>query len=293
MELQFVKPPLTFHNQVIHLEKKGLIIADRAAAEEYLSRINYYRLRGYYIHLHDSNTDRFYTGVSFDQIVSICAFDIALRNLVAARLIEIELEMRTFIAYVFSHEYGGLGYRSEANFYSASYHKDFMLSVNESINKSNDLHIKHFQNKYSGDIPIWSLVEVISMSCISKFFSNMLQKDQRKISQLFFKSQNCTVIRSNFHALSNVRNLCAHGNRIYNRNFPATPFICNADSLKIADVKKNSFYGVMFAMKYLTRDASSWNLLLNDLEALISKYSPHIDIDCIGFNADWKTFLHK
>lgn len=293
MELQFIKPPLTFHDQVIHLEKKGLIIADRAAAEAYLMRVNYYRLRGYYIHLHDSNTDRFYAGVSFDQIVSICEFDIALRNLVAARLIEIELEMRTFIAYVFAHEYGGLGYILENNFYSAAFHKELMDSVADSINKSNDLHIKHFQHKYHGDVPIWSLVEVVSMSCISKFFSNMLQKDQRKISQLFFNSQNCTVIRSNFHALSNVRNLCAHGNRLYNRNYPATPFICNADLSKIAEDRKNSFYGVLFAAKYLTRNAASWHLFLNDLETLISKHSPHIDIACLGFAADWKINLHK
>jgi hypothetical protein len=47
LPMQYAKPALTFDEQVTLLAARGLIIEDRAAAAEILSRISYYRLSAY------------------------------------------------------------------------------------------------------------------------------------------------------------------------------------------------------------------------------------------------------
>ena len=46
-----VKPPTTHAEQVNILKSRGLIFGDEEKAAQILEYTNYYRLRGYYIHL--------------------------------------------------------------------------------------------------------------------------------------------------------------------------------------------------------------------------------------------------
>lgn len=71
-----------------------------------LSSLNYYRLRGYYIHLQINNSDSFHPGVSFDQIVALHAFDSRLRLLLLELLFDIEIVARTRIAYEIGTAWG-------------------------------------------------------------------------------------------------------------------------------------------------------------------------------------------
>lgn len=49
LDMRFAKPALTVEQQVELLEKRGMVIQDRARAAHYLTHINYYRLRAYWL----------------------------------------------------------------------------------------------------------------------------------------------------------------------------------------------------------------------------------------------------
>lgn len=44
----YQKPPLTFEDQVVQLDERGLVIQDKLQAKFYLSQINYYQLAAYF-----------------------------------------------------------------------------------------------------------------------------------------------------------------------------------------------------------------------------------------------------
>lgn len=43
----YAKPWFSFEQQLVKLQRRGMLITDEAAALDYLKRIGYYRLSGY------------------------------------------------------------------------------------------------------------------------------------------------------------------------------------------------------------------------------------------------------
>jgi abortive infection bacteriophage resistance protein len=116
MRIDFIKPPLTFDEQILLLSERGLLITDMVEAHETLRTINYYRLRGYNIHLYDSIAEKFFKGITLHQIRMIHDFDMHLLRITANFLMLIEIAFKTQIAYCHAHSYGGLGYLHSDNF---------------------------------------------------------------------------------------------------------------------------------------------------------------------------------
>ena len=92
-----VKPPTELEKQVEILKNRGLFFDNDTEAIRTLEHINYYRLRGYYIHL--QKEDVFEKGVSFNQIIALHNFDSELRLLLLSVLLDVEIVARARILY--------------------------------------------------------------------------------------------------------------------------------------------------------------------------------------------------
>lgn len=106
-----IKPPTTFEQQIEIFRSRNLIIEDEKEAIEFLKRVNYYRLTGYTLTL--KKNDRFFDGVTFNDIRHLYEFDKKLRNLLLEVLEDIEISFRTHIAYHHAHNYGPQLHRKE------------------------------------------------------------------------------------------------------------------------------------------------------------------------------------
>ena len=84
-----VKPQKTLEEQIDILKSRKLYIEDDLDAMRILERSNYYRLRGYYIHLQEKDSDEFKPGVSFTCISALHDFDNELRILASGDLPDI------------------------------------------------------------------------------------------------------------------------------------------------------------------------------------------------------------
>ena len=95
----------------------------------------------------------------------------------------------------------------------------------EETKRSQELFVKHFERKYVEfpDLPIWVLTELMSFGSLSKLYACLQPKYQKTVSQFFGISH--VVLVSWLHSLTNIRNLCAHHSRLWDRCLSVPPKI--------------------------------------------------------------------
>lgn len=91
------KPFKTLDEQLDLLEGRGLLIQDREFAKGILREENYYRLSGYTLTLRKD--DKFYKDVRFEDVMQLYCIDKELRIALMAWLEDIEISLRSHIAY--------------------------------------------------------------------------------------------------------------------------------------------------------------------------------------------------
>ena len=117
MTVPYDKPPTSIPEQLQHLESRGLVIADKAAASEALSCIGYYRFKGY-IHplriLPEKGDLR--PGSTFEDAIYSYELDRELRFAVFQALEYIEIGVRALLVERLTSTFGAYGHRSSNAF---------------------------------------------------------------------------------------------------------------------------------------------------------------------------------
>lgn len=283
-----LKKPLSFKDQVERLKEHSLVIRDEKQAEIILSEINYYRFTGYGLQfrLANSNSD-FRDGTSFDDILSIYYFDEELRSILLKYLLKIELFYRTQISYSFSkrkcltepHDQ----HYNELNYYK----KDTIKKIKESVQREIHYHedslvVRHHKNSYENKMPLWVIVELMSFSNLSKYYNCMYEGEQRSISSSV--NINLKYLANWLHCATVIRNMCAHGNRLYNNSFKPPVKLPKGFLKKYTDLKNNTLAAYIY-MIYKLLPLKTYKLnFKTDIINLINKYIDKVDFTLIGLN---------
>ncbi|MDC3411860.1 Abi family protein [Aquibacillus sp. 3ASR75-11] len=203
------------------MKLRNLEVDNSKFAEETLKRINYYRLSAYMLTLKEDN--EFIEGTTFNQLLAIYEVDRKLRHLLMEALETIEIAFRTHITYLIAHN-GTLGYENKGNFLDETWHDEFLNELEKSfaIRRKGGLFIEHHYRKYAGKFPIWVAIEVTSFGTLSKLYKNLREEDKKEIAKTYYTVP-YTYVESWLRTLSNVRNVCAHFGRIYNKNLTFRP----------------------------------------------------------------------
>ena len=64
-----------------------------------------------------------------------------------------------------------------------------------------------------------------------KMYNNLLDEDKDEIADKYYNTKG-EYVRTWLHALSNIRNRCAHYGRLYNKNLTVTPKLFRSDRKK-------------------------------------------------------------
>lgn len=286
----FVKPPLTYDQQIQLLKNRGLIIKDEEFARRVLQSVSYYRLSGYSLSLRTD--DMFHPGVTFETIYRIYQFDRKLRYSLQDLIERVEISFRTAVAYYLAHTYGPLCYKDPRYFKNGDYHRDFLAELNRliEVNAHKELFIRHHIEKYGGVFPIWVVIEVFPFGLLSKLYNNMLTKDKETIAKPYcgFSS---SYLGTWIHSLVNVRNICAHYGRLYNRRLTVNvPF---GRKEKRFGIGPNTVFANIFILKHLIKEKQVWTTFITNLSALIDEYEDAVDISLMGFPERWKELLKE
>ena len=285
------KPPTTFKEQVELYKCRKLHIEDSEYAEKILQRVNYYRLTAYGLTLKDPLLkDEYAVGSSFNKMLSLYEFDRRLRLLLLGALETIEISFRTHISYEIAHKFGPMGYRDRKNFINEKFHQDSITELDSLIDKSRkgELFIEHHFKKYDGVIPIWAAIEVTSFGFLSKFYRNLNEEIKKHIAITYYNVP-YPYLESWLQTLSNVRNVCAHYGRLYNKQLTFKPRLFKEEIKQFSN--RYTYAAIYITERLLTK--TEGNRFIMDLEALISEYEEDIDFSHIGFPSKWKELLKK
>lgn len=151
--------------------------------------------------------------------------------------------------------------------------------------------VDHYKRTYNNPQlpPAWMAAEFISFGLLSKFFSALGGRADRKaIARLIGFDDR--VFQGLMHHLATVRNICAHHSRLWNRRFTVTfPIAQNPASLAdtIAPEADRKLYNTLSMLLHsmgVVAPESDWPSRLTHLIA----ENPTGDFAAMGFPDDWR-----
>ena len=222
--MKYKKPALTGVQHLEILRARGLIVTDDSEALRYLEHIGYYRLSAYTLPFEipsDGNSRRheFVPGTTFDDILRLYLFDRRLRLLVLDAIERIEVSARTAWADVFSLAFTSHGFMDSNHFKDPLEHAANLVKVGREVTQSKESFVVHYFKKYGEPPlpPIWAIVETMSFGSFSHWFCNTASTDVKKSVMRIHGMPSIEVFEGILHALTPIRNICAHHGRLWNR----------------------------------------------------------------------------
>jgi abortive infection bacteriophage resistance protein len=201
-------------------------------------------------------SDVFLPGTSFEHLARLYQLDELLRQAFICALSQVEIFLRTLVTYQLTERYGPFVHHEPSVFRKTFDHIKWLESIEGEIIRAQETFIEHFKSKYAGfpKLPLWMAVEVMSFGSLSKLYSGLLPDPQRSISAVF--EVHHSVLHNWLHALTYIRNVCAHHSRLWNRELAIRPDIPR----KIPAWRKISFdntrvFGITAVLEWITNKA--------------------------------------
>lgn len=285
----------SIEQQIEILRERGLIINDYNKAFEFLYTHNYYRVSGYTLTLRKN--DRFYPNFTMDNIMEIYYCDEGMRHILLKYLEMIETKVKSIYAYEFCKIYDPLAYLDAKNFNNINIHCRIMQKSQQlkKVNHQHEAYIKHYMDDLNEAMPLWTYIDLFTISDISFLY----QISEKRLKKAVANGINIstpkadTLLEHFLHSLTILRNLCAHGSRLYNRLFEQRPRL-NKQEKALLIIKDNiidnaHLYSFIIIMKRLL-SSSEIKSFKTEINNLFKNYQ-FVDIKYYGFRYDWLNTL--
>ncbi|MBI3283566.1 MAG: Abi family protein [Burkholderiales bacterium] len=270
--MAYPKPWQSYETQLGQLITRGMQVTDNERALDYLERIGYYRLSGYWLAFRERSgqlvmldengkkpkklkvetlaLDQFKAGATFQNAVDLYVFDKQLRLLVMDALERIEIALRVDVSHTLGKQ-GTFAYLKPELFHDdfsrkldqncgVSQHHEWLSKHAQLISRSKEEFVRHNKAKYGLPLAIWVACEVWDFGTLSTLFNGMRETEQDTISSQYGIS-NGRVFATWLRSLNYLRNVCAHHSRLWNRNIVDQPRLPAAAELPwVAPFETNS-----------------------------------------------------
>lgn len=302
-----VKPFRSIDDQIKTLKKRGLNIGDTQhdTAKQFLLNNNYYRISGYSLTLRKNNS--FFKNASLDTLMQIYDADRHMRRIILFTAEAVEIRIKSMVAYYHSEKYGPLGYLDVNNFaclqddkidaQAVSRYSQIMYKAQRQKDnlRYSELFIRHHKEKKNDILPFWVYIEILTISDISKLYTLLDKELQKTIANLlgFKYSSNNKVLGNLLHCMSVLRNICAHGGRLYNRLFTKKPWLSKKERnilrKECGNTIDNKLFSYILVLKSITLPPD-FNLLIEYIDSIHKRYSL-VDFRHYGFPDNWQEIM--
>ena len=300
----------TLDEQINILESKGLTIDDVEEAKEILFRENYFFVSGYrHIFMKNNEKDHFIKGTTFDELYAMFVFDRMIRNIMFKYILIIENNIKSIISYQMSKKYGykEKDYLNPKNFthdpLKTRQVRDILDKTRRQLRVNGKQHTAtlHYIDNY-GYIPMWILVKVLSFGIISELYNILKNEDKQLIADVYHLDYETLSIYLSL--LSNLRNVCAHEEVLYDhrtqRDLPDCRFHKLLDIQKIDDeyiYGKNDLFAIVIILKQLLTE-EEFREFAYELGYEIDVLDGRVDVvplitilNRIGFPVNWRNII--
>ncbi len=297
MVKQFAKPALSLDGQLDLLASRGLKIEDRDWAKRHLRRISYYRLSAYGLPLQYNDPARrplhlFKPGSSFGLIIRLYEFDRRLRRCTFDALERLEIALRACISNTLClHHKDPHWFMDATHCRSGIFQAELLALLDDEFGRlpprkpKGDVFIRHYYQTYDSPAypPSWMLAEALSLGTWSRIYQNLTTANQKVVAQ--FSGQKYDTFENWLRVLTDVRNICAHHGRLWNRAFVTLPVLPAGLLRYQADPTR--FAGQAVVIVALLRQFYPETRWMHRVAALMDE-SPEVDPAAMGFPASWR-----
>lgn len=306
-----IKPFLTYEKQMDNLEfNKNLIIEDRNYAREKLQNIRYYSLiDGYKILFYNSMIRQYEKGTKFEDIVALYEFDKMLRGIVFQGICSIEQKIRSLISHYFCERFSEnqSEYLNPKNYNNTN--KNFrdlqkLISIlSNEANKNTEHEYVVYQRKTYGNVPLWVILNTLTMGQTSKMYSLLTTSLQSQISKNY-KNVTEKELAQYLKVLTHFRNICAHNERLFSfKSRYEIPDTVLHDKMKISKkgnqyvCGKSDIFSVFITFRYLLDKREfgefrkNFAKLLKEFEKQTSYEKKEKLLDFMGLPINWSSIL--
>lgn len=281
------KAPATINEQIKILKLRGCVIEDEKKARDTLKYINYYRLSNYFEPFSVSK-HKYEEGTTFEKIMRVYEMDRKLRSILIAALEEIEISLRATVSNFHALRYGALGYLNPSSFNVSHNHASFLSRVNHLIESNEEREfVRHYNAKYGGKFPLWVMMELFSFGTLAFFYKDMKTADKKELSDEYYNCSSSELDNWIF-CMNELRNYCAHYNRLYGSHFPVEPKTPEGFPGELSP----DVFGYIIVMKQLFHGKENWNeRVVKPISRLLKKNADVIRLSDLGFPEGWETLI--
>jgi abortive infection bacteriophage resistance protein len=276
----------TIEDQITILKERGLLVASDSRLENFLRNVSYYHASIYFKHFQDSKSN-FILNTRFEDVLNVYTFDQKLRLLLSDMLERIEKSFKAkLINEICFKESDGNWIVNDTYFVSNDY-SERVTEILERLRYSKEIYIKHFYNKYSEPDypPAWMIVESLTFGQAVMVYRQLTTENKEIIASSY--GINKIFVESWFYAFSDIRNICAHHGRLWNRELRVRP------SQKHGKYKNlfynnngNRLFNHVLLMNIIGNKFCSGSEWLDTLRDLIAEHT--IEVSHMGFPKDWR-----
>ena len=263
--------------QIAKLESRGMTIEDKNKAKECLLDIGYFRLGFYWFPFEESyprkvnRTHAFKDGTCFDYAIQLYYFDYDLRNILLKYINRIEINFRTKLIYHASNRYKQypFWYQDDKYVNNAFLDSDVMKKAMKNASKE-DVIIQDMKAHKRNVSPAWKAMEFFSFGAAISLYNNLKEGPLKcEISNLYGISSPNNFL-SYIDTVRKLRNYCAHGKVLYDKNLPEA--ISNGP-LGYLGNNKTQIFGAYRVLEYLLGQVSQNRVqdMKQEVKALFDK----------------------
>lgn len=285
--------------QVALLQSRGLHISDPERAGRYLLSIGYYRLSAYSIpfELSHGQVHRFKENVSFDDILGLYIFDRKLRCLFWEALERIEVHIRAQWVYNLTTLTGNpFAHLDPLNFSKEQSYRQDLNKLRGYVDRSQkETFVRHFFENYDEELPpLWACVHLMTLGELIRWIHNTQDMSVKKKVAQSLGFTKYLPFYSFAVALTELRNVCAHHVRLWNRSFMKSPRTVKSLTvpgfdafLPIPSSNKLYIFAVLLAAVLKANNPkTSWPMRLGDLLSTRTSWQ----LASMGFPPNWQEY---
>lgn len=227
------KPFKTIDEQLDILRNRGLDIDNELEARNALSTYGYYEIvNGYksFLLKRDSTEKQFLENESFSHLLSLYELDKEIRNGVIQATLEVEIALRTAIAYTISERFGAIesSYLRKSNYMrgkkregSNRYPLHQLFDKLDKILQEDLEPYKHYREVH-GNIPPWILLKGTTFGNLVNFYKLLKPTEKSKVISMcygleerFITDSIKNMFTQTLNLIHSYRNRAAHSGRIF------------------------------------------------------------------------------
>ena len=270
-----------------------MIMDNEQKVANYLMNIGYHRLSAYIYPFYKSPKSNLQLkeGTKFEQVLTLYRFDKKLRILLFNEIEKIEVAIRSVLANIGCQELSDKYWITKVEYFAnAGKFNQTLAVIEKELASSKEDYIENFRLNYVENYPpAWMITEVLSFGNLNYIYSNIASNKLMKIIAAYFglKPQ---VFTSWLTVLANLRNMCCHHARIWNRDFmlnPAEPRRVTYTWIDTSDIDRKRIFYRLCIIRYFLSSISPNNNFSEKIAGLLACF-PSIDIAAMGFCSDWK-----